>query len=87
MESLLTPEIFDYQSTLFKQVTTVRESLLQILYHYRNRWTMYILLCLNCLFRVAFYDPQRLLLRYLQTMDPPTYEYGRYIDWIEPQLA
>ena len=24
---------------------------------------------------------------YLKTMEPPTYSYGRYIDWIKPYLT
>lgn len=31
-------------------------------------------------------DPNNLLLNYLVNLNPPTYHYARYIDWIIPYL-
>lgn len=36
-------DIYEYRSTLFKSSNSIKESLLQILYHYRNRYSLYTL--------------------------------------------
>jgi hypothetical protein len=35
---------------------------------------------------VAANDTEKRLLKYLITMEPPTYNYARYIDWVIPYL-
>lgn len=79
-------DIYDYKSTLFKTQTTIKDSLLQIMFQYRNRWYKYLLLILQTILNVANNDPEGAIYRYLKNIEPPTYSYSRYIDWIKPYL-
>lgn len=80
-------DICDYRSTLFKTSSQVKESFLQILYQSRKRWTKYTLSGLTALMQVCKADLSGRIINYIRTMDPPTYQYGRYIDWIRPYIV
>jgi len=43
-----------------------------------------VLLSLKCILEAVLGDDKKRLLKYLCTMDPPTYQYARYWDWIKP---
>jgi hypothetical protein len=43
-----------------------------------------VLLSLKCILEAVIADDKNRLLRYLCNMDPPTYQYARYWDWIKP---
>ena len=82
----ISDDICEYKSTLFKTSSTVKESFLQILYQYRKRWPKYTLMSLHALLTVCQCDKTGTVFNYLKTMDPPTYQYARYIDWIGPYI-
>lgn len=79
-------EIFEYKSTLFKTSSSVKDSLLQIVYHYRSRYSKYALLILQSLLNVANCDDEARIYQYMKVCEPPTYAYSRYIDWIKPYI-
>jgi len=39
---------------------------------------------LKCILEAILDDEQRRILKFLRLMDPPTYQYARYWDWIKP---
>ena len=80
-------DIVEYRSTLFKTSSQVKESILQLLYSSRKRWTKFTLSGLYCLLVSCQQDLTRRTANYIRTMDPPNYCYGRYIDWIRPYVV
>ena len=79
-------DVFEYKSTLFKSAQNIKESLLQIIFQYRKKWTKFSLNCLNALLQASCQDLSRSLARYLRNLEPPNYAYARYTDWVRPYL-
>lgn len=80
-------DIVEYRSTAFKvNNISVKESLLQIFYQYRMRWIKQSLLIAQGILRIMKFEQTDYMYRYLTNLDPPSYEYARYIDWIIPYL-
>lgn len=76
-----------YNSSLFSDQNNFRESVLTMLYHYRKQrnFERTLLLLLDSLLQVAVSsDPNQHVLKYLLTVDPPSYIARRYWDWLEP---
>lgn len=85
----ISSEIYEYRSTLFKTTSQIKESYLQLLFSQRNKWPKYALDSLIALLQACVYDLNfgGMLFHYLFTLEPPTYQFARYIDWIRPWLA
>jgi hypothetical protein len=59
-------------------------SLLQILWKYANKIDNYIVYAMCTFLQIVVENEY--LMRYLLSVNPPTYQYARYIDWIVPYL-
>ena len=76
-----------YFSPIFKNGSSTyarNESALQALYYNRKSQTKLVLCSLKCILEAILDDKWRRILRFLKRMDPPTYQYARYWDWIKP---
>jgi hypothetical protein len=79
-------EIIEYKSTLYKTTSGVKDSYLKLLYHYRKRWAKYVLDALFALLQSCLNDPSNMLYNYMYTLEGPTPQYARYMDWLKPFL-
>jgi hypothetical protein len=57
-----------------------------MLFEYRRKWSKYVLDALIALLQACLQDHPGALYYYLYTMEPPTPQYARYLDWIKPFL-
>ena len=73
----MSDEIFYYPSTL-EHLDSVNDSILNIIWRWKNRFENYTLFWIHELF--CFGDE---VLKYVCNMPSPTYQYARYSDWIE----
>ena len=83
----ISTQVCRYFSPVFKSASCSyprNESALQALISNRRPQTKAVLFSLKCILECAIDDKQRRILRYLQTMDPPTFQFARYWDWIKP---
>lgn len=64
-----------------------KESALQALLTNRRSQSQAVLFSLKSILEAILEDPKKVILNYLQTMDPPTYQYARYWDWIKPWVS
>lgn len=76
--------ICDYRSTAFKTINEDRQSLLSLLFTFRKRWAKLTLEGLIAIFKACLDDTSGDLYHYLYTLDPPTVQYARYLDWVIP---
>lgn len=60
------------------------DSLLSLLCKYRGKMDLYVVNCLNILFEIIV--GSQFLSEYMFNLDPLTYEYARFTDWIRPYL-
>lgn len=77
-------DICEYRSTLFKTSGQIKESYLQLLFQYRNKWPKFVLEGVLGLLQACSLDGTGVIFYYVYTMDPPTYQYARYLDWVKP---
>jgi len=61
------------------------ESILSLIWRHRKRWDQYCVGCIKNLFSICLRS--RELSEYMERLPAPTYQYGRYVDWIEEYLA
>lgn len=61
-----------------------KESALQALLSNRRSQSQAVLASLRSILEAILEDSKGRILGYLKTMDPPTYQYARYWDWIKP---
>lgn len=81
----LSNDIYTYLTPLNeKKQYSQNNSLLQILWRYANKMDNYIVYALSSFLQIVVLDEH--LMRYLISINPPTYQYARYIDWITPYL-
>jgi len=82
-------QVCRYVSPLFKQgkhIGSKKECALQALYTNRRTQTKAVLLSLSYILEAASEDPSDRIINYLRLMDPPTYQFARYWDWIKPWI-
>lgn len=80
-------QVCRYFSPLYKAASSLhgrKECALQALLAARRTQSKAVLYSLKCILEATLADEQRRLLRYLFKMEPPTYQYARYWDWIKP---
>jgi hypothetical protein len=75
-----------YKSTLYKTPSAIKDSYLKLLYHYRKRWAKYVLDALIALLQACIGDQTNGLYFYIYTLEGPTPQFARYMDWIRPFL-
>lgn len=72
----------EYRSTAFKKVSDERQSLLSLLFLSRKSWPKFTLESLIAIFKACLEDTSGDLFRYLYTLDPPTIQFARFLDWV-----
>ena len=80
-------QVCRYFSPILKSASSLysnKESALQALLSNKRSQTQAVLFSLKSILEAVLQDPQRRILAYLKRMDPPTYQYARYWDWIKP---
>jgi hypothetical protein len=78
--------MIDYKSPLFKTPSQHKESYLKLLYQQRRRWSKYVLDALIALLQACLNDQTNSIYYYIYTLEGPTPQYARYMDWIRPFL-
>jgi hypothetical protein len=88
IQTLKSPEdeLIEYKTTLYKTPSGVKDSYLRLLYQYRKRWAKYVLDALIALLQSCLNDLSNMLYYYLYTLEGPTPQYARYMDWLKPFL-
>jgi hypothetical protein len=76
----------EYRSTAFKTSTENNQSLLSLLFTFRKRWAKFTLEGLISVFKASLEDTSGDLYRYLHSLDAPTIQYARYLDWVIPYI-
>ena len=71
---------------MYKTPSGVKDSYLRLLYQYRKRWAKYVLDALIALLQSCLSDLSNMLYYYLYTLEGPTPQYARYMDWLKPFL-
>lgn len=80
-------QVCRYFSPVLKTASSLygsKESALQALLSNRRSQSQAVLVSLKSILEAILEDTQGRILGYLKTMDPPTYQYARYWDWIKP---
>jgi hypothetical protein len=79
-------EMIEYKTTLYKTPSGIKDSYLRLLYQYRKRWAKYVLDALIALLQSCVNDKSNMLYYYLYTLEGPTPQFARYMDWLKPFL-
>ena len=83
----ITAQVCRYFSPVLKTASSPysqKESALQALLSNRRSQSQAVLASLKAILEAVLEDPSGRILGYLQKMDPPTYQFARYWDWIKP---
>jgi hypothetical protein len=75
-------EAYHYISPL--EISKSDHALLALLWRYRGKMDLYVVNCLNILLETIVGN--QFLSEYMFNLDPPTYEFARFTDWIRPYL-
>ena len=70
---------------MYKTPSGIKDSYLRQLYQYRKRWAKYVD-ALIALLQSCLNDHTNMLYYYLYTLEGPTPQYARYMDWLKPFL-
>ena len=81
--------VYEYKSFLHKEESNMHESALHIMYNYRkgNFQDVAMLLLDSLLETIVTRDGEGMLMKYLLTIEGPSYTCINYWDWIEPFLV
>lgn len=84
--SFIDEEVYQYVSTLSfgQNIYAMPESILSLIWRQRKRWDHHCIVCMKYLFNIA--QKSEILSNYIANLPPPTYQFKRYIDWIEEYI-
>ena len=84
--SAIDDEVWSYQTPLCfgHNYYDTTESILSLIWRHRRRWDQYCVGCIQNLFSICL--KSRELSIYMERLPAPTYQYARYVDWIEEYL-
>jgi len=83
----ISEQVYTYKTNAFYSLKqNFKDSLLQIMFAYRNRYQKYMLYTIQAFLETLVADKSRRLIWYFHSLPAPTYEYARYPDWMRPWL-